>query len=224
MPFEGRFPLLRLYPKHWHFVITFALSFHSGKHLRRSLSLEQEFDLSRYRSLMESAITALKSEFSGLRTGRASTALVDRIQVNSYGSRMSLNQVATVSVPEPRMLLIQVWDRGLSDAVARAISESDLGLNPIAEGTMIRVPIPELSEERRVEMVKVAHKYAEQTRVAIRRVRRDCMENLKSLQKSGKISEDEHRVFSVKVQDLTDKFVQSVDVSLSEKEAEIKRV
>jgi ribosome recycling factor len=142
---------------------------------------------------MDGALDALKREFVGLRTGRASTSLLEHIQVDAYGSAMPLNQVASVSVPEPRLLTVQVWDNGNIKATEKAIQDSGLGLNPQTEGNLIRVPIPELSEERREEMTKVAAKYAEQGRIAVRNVRRDGMDSLKKLEKDGDISQDEQR-------------------------------
>src|SRR5882724_8772302 len=142
---------------------------------------------------MDGALEALRREFGGLRTGRASAHLLDPIVVKAYGSDMPLNQVGTVNVPEPRMITVQVWDRGLVQAVERAIRDSNLGLNPQSDGQLVRIPIPELSQERRQELTKLAHKYAEQGRVAVRNVRRDGMDSLKKMEKDGKISQDEHR-------------------------------
>lgn len=184
----------------------------------------QEFDLKEYQRRMEGAVTALKHEFAALRTGRASASLVDHIHVEAYGSRMPLNQVATVAVPEARMISIQVWDKSQVGAVERAIRESDLGLNPVVEGTLMRLPIPELNEERRQELVKVAHKYAEQARIAVRNVRRDGMDQLKRMEKDQHMSQDEHRAWSDEIQKLTDKTIKSVDDALAGKEAEIMQV
>ncbi|HSM19825.1 MAG TPA: ribosome recycling factor, partial [Hyphomicrobiales bacterium] len=164
-----------------------------------------EFDIKDLERRMTGAINALKSELSGLRTGRASSGLVEHLSIDAYGSHMPLNQLATISVPEPRMISVQVWDRSQVAAVERAIRESDLGLNPVVEGQSMRIPIPELSEERRQEIVKVAHKYAEQARVAVRNVRRDGMEHLKKLEKDSGMSQDEHRAWSDEVQKLTDR-------------------
>lgn len=175
-------------------------------------------------SRMTKSISALSSDLGGLRTGRASASLLDPIHVDAYGSRMPLNQVATVSVPESRMISVLVWDGGMSNAVEKAIRESDLGLNPIIEGNMFRIPIPELNEERRQEMVKVAHKYAERTRVAIRHIRRDVMDQLKKAEKDGDIGQDESRSMSDQVQKLTDDAIKSVEETLSTKEAEIMQV
>ena len=182
------------------------------------------FDLSDYRRRMQGAVSVLRSELAGLRTGRASINLLDPIHVSAYGSSMPLNQLGTVSVPEPRMLTVQVWDRSLVGAVDRAIREANLGLNPIVEGQLLRIPIPELNAERRQEMVKVAHKYAEQARVAVRHVRRDGMEHLKKLDKDGEITQDEHRTLSDRLQKLTDELVGEIDKALASKEAEIIKV
>ncbi len=173
---------------------------------------------------MDGAVEVLRREFAGLRTGRASTALLDTLTVEAYGSPMPLNQVGTVGVPEPRMLTVQVWDKSLTTAVEKAIRESDLGLNPQTDGTLIRVPIPELSEERRVELTKVAGRYAEQARVAVRNVRRDGMDSLKRMEKDSEISKDEHRDRGVDIQKLTDEHTARIDALLAEKEKEIMQV
>jgi ribosome recycling factor len=173
---------------------------------------------------MDGALEALKREFQGLRTGRAHSSLLEPVKVKAYGTEMPLNQVATVSVPESRMLSVQVWDRSLASAVEKAIRDAGLGLNPQAEGQVIRVPIPQLSEERRQEMSKVASKYAEQARVAVRNVRRDGMEALKKQQKDGDISEDEHKRLSEKLQKLTDDHIKVIDEHLEHKEQEIMQV
>ncbi len=173
---------------------------------------------------MDGAIEALKREFAGLRTGRASTSLLDNIQVDAYGAAMPMNQVASVSVPEPRLLTVQVWDNGNIKAVEKAIIDSELGLNPQTEGNLIRVPIPELSEERREEMTKVAAKYAEQARVAVRNVRRDGMDGLKKLEKDGEISQDEHRARGDDIQQMTDGHISNIDELLEAKEQEIMQV
>lgn len=182
------------------------------------------FDIKDLEARMRASIDALKREFSGLRTGRASTHLLDPIQVTVYGSKMPLNQVATVSVPEPRTISVQVWDRSNVSAVERAIRESNLGLNPIIDGAMLRLPIPALTAERRQELIKVAHKYAEQSRIAIRNVRRDGMELLKKLEKDHTMSQDEHKKNSTRVQELTDAYVKEIDQTLHHKEAEIQKV
>lgn len=173
---------------------------------------------------MDGAQQALRREFAGLRTGRASAGLLEPITVDAYGSTMPLNQVATVSVPEPRMITVQVWDRSLASAVEKAIRNSELGLNPASEGQVIRVPIPPLSEERRQELVKVAGKYAEQARVAVRNVRRDGMELLKKMEKDSEISEDEHRKWADEIQKMTDEHTKAIDESLAQKEEEILQV
>lgn len=182
------------------------------------------FDIAEIEKRMRATIEALKRELSGLRTGRASSHLLDPVQVTVYGSRMPLNQVASVSVPEPRMISVQVWDRSNVAAVDKAIREANLGLNPIVDGQMLRLPIPALTAERRTELVKLAHKYAEQSRVAVRNVRRDGMDLLKKLEKDGKMSEDEHKKNAARVQDLTDKLIKEVDQTLAVKEVEIQKV
>lgn len=181
-------------------------------------------DLQDLRRRMDGAVDALKSEFSGLRTGRASAALLDPVMVDAYGSSMPLNQVGTVSVPEPRMLSVQVWDATLAPAVDKAIRNSGLGLNPMAEGAVIRIPVPELTEDRRRELTKVAHSYAEKARVSVRNVRRDGMDTLKQMEKDGDISEDEHRQQSDQVQSLTDEIIKAVDDLLNHKDGEIMQV
>lgn len=173
---------------------------------------------------MDKTTEALKKDFSGLRTGRASTALLEGITVEAYGGMSPLNQVANISVPEPRMLTVQVWDRSLTKAVEKAIRSSDLGLNPASDGQVIRVPIPALTEERRVELTKVAGKYTEQARVAIRNIRRDAMDAVKKMQKDGDISEDEQKKYETEIQNMTDAAVKAVDEALKIKEQEIKQV
>jgi ribosome recycling factor len=182
------------------------------------------FDINELEKRMRASLEALKREFSGLRTGRASTHLLDPVQVSVYGSKMPLNQVATISVPEPRTLSVQVWDKSNIQAVEKAIREANLGINPVVDGTLIRLPIPTLTAERRQELAKLAHKYAEQSRIAVRTVRRDGMELLKKLEKDGKMSQDDHHKASAKVQELTDKLVKEVDETLATKEAEIHKV
>ncbi len=173
---------------------------------------------------MNGAVEALKREFAGLRTGRASAALLEPITVDAYGSKMPLNQVGTVGVPEPRMLTVQVWDTGLVGAVEKSIRDSGLGLNPQTEGNLVRVPIPELTEERRVELTKIANKYAEQARVAARNVRRDGMDTLKRMEKDGEISQDDQRQWSQDIQKLTDETVSTIDAALTTKDQEIMQV
>ena len=173
---------------------------------------------------MHGAVSVLKTELSGLRTGRASPNLLDPVTVSAYGTQMPINQVATVNVPEPRMLSVQVWDKSLAGAVDRAIREANLGLNPIMEGTLLRIPIPELNAQRRQEMVKVAHKYAEQARIAVRHVRRDGMDHLKKMEKDGHHSEDDTRAQSEELQELTDSTIKEIDEMLAAKEREIIQV
>lgn len=173
---------------------------------------------------MDGAIEALRKEFAGLRTGRASASLLDPVMVDAYGSQMPLNQCGTVSVPEPRMLMVQVWDKGLLKPVEKAIRDAGLGLNPQADGASIRVPIPDLNEERRRELVKVAAKYTEQAKVSVRNVRRDGIDALKKLEKDGEISQDEQRKIQTDIQALTDETIKKVDDSFSQKEKEISQV
>ena len=173
---------------------------------------------------MDGAMEALKKEFGGLRTGRASASLLEPIHVDAYGGSMALREVSTVSVPEPRLITVQVWDKSLVNAVDKAIRDGGLGLNPSVAGQLIRVPIPALSEERRKELVKVASKYAEQARVAVRNVRRDGMEMLKKLEKDGDISEDDHRIYHDEVQEMTDAHIKKIDELLAHKEGEILQV
>ncbi len=173
---------------------------------------------------MDGAIEVLRREFAGLRTGRASTSLLEPITVEAYGAPMPLNQVATISVPEPRMITVQVWDRGLAGAVEKAIRESGLGLNPAGEGQLIRVPIPMLSEERRQELSKVAAKYAEEARIAVRHVRKHGMDMLKQMEKDGDLSQDEQHLWSDEVQGLTDGHIKTIDELLHNKETEIMQV
>ncbi len=181
-------------------------------------------DLQDIERRMEGAITTLKTEFGGLRTGRASTALLEPVMVDAYGQQMPLTQVATVSVPEPRLITVQVWDKGQVGIVEKAIREAGLGLNPMPDGQMIRVPLPELNEERREELVKVAGRYAEQARIAVRNVRRDGMDSLKKAEKDKDISQDDAKVQSENVQNLTDKYVAKIDEALAGKEGEIRQV
>ncbi|ADZ70521.1 Ribosome-recycling factor [Polymorphum gilvum SL003B-26A1] len=173
---------------------------------------------------MQGALSVLKTELAGLRTGRASSSMMDAIVVNAYGQSMPINQVATVSVPEPRMVAVQVWDKSMVGAVERAIRESNLGLNPVVDGQLLRLPIPELNQERRQELIKVAHKYAEQAKVAIRHVRRDGMDMIKKLEKDGAISQDDSRVAADDVQKLTDREIAEVDSMLEKKQQEISQV
>ena len=180
--------------------------------------------LSNYAQRMDKAVQALKEEFAGLRTGRASANLLDQVTVDAYGSQMPLNQVASISVPEPRSITVNVWDRGLAVSVEKAIRNAGLGLNPVVEGQNLRIPIPPLTEERRRELAKVAGKYAEQQKIAIRNVRRDAMDDLKKAEKDNVITQDEHRRMDVEVQKLTDDAVKRVDEALKTKEQEIMQV
>lgn len=173
---------------------------------------------------MDGALEALKREFGGLRTGRASTSLVEPLHVEAYGSQMPMNQVGTVNAPEARLLTIQVWDQSLVKAVEKAIRESDLGLNPQTEGNVIRIPIPDLSEERRIELKKVAGKYAEQAKIAVRNVRRDGMDTLKRKERDGEISQDEHKGQAERIQKITDEHIALIDGALAAKEKEIMQV
>ena len=170
---------------------------------------------------MESAVEVLKKEFSGLRTGRASSSLLDPVMVEAYGSSTPLNQVGNVNVPEPRMITVQVWDKGLVKSVEKAIRDAGLGLNPQADGQSVRVPIPPLNQERRVELQKVAGKYSEHARVSVRNVRRDGMDSLKKLEKDGHISQDEQRSFEKEIQVITDDTIKRIDEALANKEKEI---
>ena len=183
-----------------------------------------EIDLDDIERRMDGALDALSREFAGLRTGRASASLLDPINVDAYGSQMPMNQVGTVSVPEARLLTVQVWDQSLVKAVEKAIMESELGLNPQTEGNLIRIPIPDLSEERRIELKKVAGRYAEQGKVAVRNVRRDGMDTLKQMEKDGEISQDEHKGQSDEIQKLTDDHIAKIDAALEAKEKEIMQV
>jgi len=173
---------------------------------------------------MDGAIAAFKHDLASLRTGRASANLLDPIVVQAYGTAMPINQVANVSVPEPRMISVSVWDKSMVGAVDRAIRESNLGFNPIMDGTTLRIPLPELNEQRRKELVKIAHTYAENARVAARHVRRDVMDHLKKSEKDHAISEDDHRRQSDRVQKMTDDTISMIDSLLVTKEAEILQV
>lgn len=186
--------------------------------------MSDAFDINDLARRMEGAVNSFKHDLSGLRTGRASASLLDPIVIDAYGSTVPLNQVANVTVPESRMLSVSVWDKSMVGAVERAIRESNLGLNPITDGATLRIPLPELNEQRRKELVKVAHQYAEQARVAARHVRRDGMDQLKKLEKDGDISQDDSRVHADKVQKLTDETIAEVDKLLTTKEAEIMQV
>ena len=182
------------------------------------------FDMNDLKRRMQGAVASLKQELSGLRTGRASTALLDHVQVEAYGGHMPLNQLASISVPEPRLLNVQVWDRSMVHAVEKAISVANLGLTPSTEGQVLRLRIPELNEERRKEIVKVAHKYAEAARVAIRHMRRDGLDLLKKQEKDHKISQDQHRKLDKDIQALTDETIKRIDALLAQKDKEILQV
>jgi ribosome recycling factor len=181
-------------------------------------------DPNELRRRMTGAFDVFKKELSGLRTGRASVSLLEPIQVEAYGSHMPLSQLGTVNAPEPRMLSVQVWDKSMVKAVEKAIREANIGVNPMVEGQLIRVPLPPLTEDRRKELVKLAHKFAEHGRVAVRNVRRDGMEALKELEKGHKINEDEHRKRSGEIQKLTDELVKKIDETLAAKEKDILHV
>jgi len=183
-----------------------------------------DVDLDDIKRRMEGSLSSLKTEFMGLRAGRASTGMLEPVMVDAYGSKMPMWQVGNISAPEPRLLTVTVWDASLTSAVEKAIRESDLGLNPMAEGTLIRVPIPDLSEERRRDMVKVASRYAEAARVSVRNVRRDGIETARKMQKESLISEDELRDLEGDIQKLTDEHVKMIDDSLANKEKEITQV
>ena len=180
--------------------------------------------LSRYKDRMDKSVAALKEEFASLRTGRASANLLDQIHVDAYGSTVPITQVGAVNVPEPRMISVNVWDRGLVVAVEKAIRNSGLGLNPLVDGQNLRIPIPPLTEERRKEIAKIASKYAEHQRVAVRNIRRDANDDLKKAEKDGAISQDELKRMETDVQKLTDEAIKRVDEALKIKEQEIMHV
>ena len=173
---------------------------------------------------MDGAVKVLADEFDGLRTGRPQPKMLERIMVDAYGSEMRMDQIGTISVPEPRLLVVQVWDAGLVKAVEKAIRESDPGLNPQPDGQLIRVPVPEPNEERRREMAKSASKYAEQARVAVRNVRRDGMDTLKHMERDSEISQDEHKTRAAEIQTITDEHIAKIDEALASKEHEIMQV
>jgi len=182
------------------------------------------FDKEDVKRRMKGAVATLKHEFAGLRTGRANPAILEPVMVEAYGNPMPLNQVGTISAPEPRLLTVQVWDKGLAKAVDKAIRDGGLGLNPQLDGQLVRIPIPQLNEERRRELAKLAAKYAEQARVAVRNVRRDGMDHLKRLEKDHAISEDQHRKLSDELQKMTDESVHEIDHALATKDQEIMHV
>ena len=181
-------------------------------------------ELKTYRDRMDRSVTAPKEEFSGLRTGRAHAGLLDPVKVEAYGSSSPLNAVAAISVPEPRMISVSVWDKGMVGKVEKAIRAADLGLNPIVDGQTLRIPVPPLTEERRKDLVKLAGKYAEQQKIAVRNVRRDANDDLKKAEKAGEISQDEQKKMETEVQKDTDAAIKRIDESLKTKEAEIMQV
>ena len=180
-----------------------------------------ELNSNEIKAHMDKAIVSLKKDLSGLRVGRASASMLDQINVNAYGNLMPLNQISTISVPEARLLLVNVWDSSLVVATEKSIRESPLGLNPMVEGNVIRINIPSLSEERRIEITKVAAKYAENSKIAVRNIRRDYIENIRKLQKNGKISEDQKHQDEILIQEITNKVVSNIDNVLLLKEKEI---
>lgn len=188
------------------------------------MAQSKPFDLEDLNKRMRGAVQTLKQEFSGLRTGRASVSLLEPVQVDAYGSNMPITQVGTVNAPEPRMLTVQVWDRGLVIAVDKAIRGAGLGLNPQVDGQLLRIPIPPLTEDRRKELSKIAAKYSESARVAVRNIRRDGMDHLKKLEKEHQMSEDEHKKMSEKVQQSTDSHIKEIDEAYTAKEKEIMQV
>ena len=179
------------------------------------------FDINEVKRRMAGATSSLKHELGGLRTGRASASMLEPVQVDAYGSHMPLNQLATISVPEPRMISVQVWDKSMVKAVEKAIVDSNLGLSPATEGQVLRLRIPELNQERRKELVKVAHKYAEAAKVAVRHVRRDGLDTVKKLEKNHEISEDDQKRLDADVQKATDAMIAEIDQLLAAKEKEI---
>ncbi|KRD48906.1 MULTISPECIES: ribosome recycling factor [Sinorhizobium/Ensifer group] len=186
--------------------------------------MSEGVELKELKRRMDGAISAFKSDIASLRTGRASANVLDPVTVEAYGSRVPLNQVANITVPEPRMLSVSVWDKQMVGAVDRGIRESNLGLNPIIDGQNLRIPLPELNEERRKSLVKVAHDYAEKAKVAVRHVRRDGMDDLKKAEKDGDIGQDISRSQSERVQKMTDETISEIDRLLAEKEKEIMQV
>ena len=183
-----------------------------------------DLDLADLERRMDGALTSLSKEFQGLRTGRASTQLLESVTVEAYGASMPINQIATVSVPEPRMLSVQVWDKENTKIVEKAIRESNLGLNPQVDGQLLRIPLPDLSEERRQELSKIAAKYAENAKIAVRNVRRDGMDTTKRMEKDGDISQDDRHIYDEEIQTITDKSIDKIDELLSSKEVEIMQV
>ena len=183
-----------------------------------------DLDLADLERRMDGALTSLSKEFQGLRTGRASTQLLESVTVEAYGASMPINQIATVSVPEPRMLSVQVWDKENTKITEKAIRESNLGLNPQVDGQLLRIPLPDLSEERRQELSKIAAKYAENAKIAVRNVRRDGMDTTKKMEKDGDISQDDRHIYDEEIQTITNKSINKIDELLSSKEVEIMQV
>ena len=183
--------------------------------------MSKDIDIDAIEKRMNGAVLAMKSEFQALRTGRASASLLDKVMVNAYGAMTPLNQCAGINVPEPRMITVTVWDKTLIDSVDKAIRESNLGINPVGDGMMLRLPIPELNEERRIELTKVAGGYAESARIAVRNVRRDGMDQVK---KSNELSEDDQKIWSDEIQELTNVSIKKIDEVLDQKQAEIMKV
>ncbi|MDA8811339.1 MAG: ribosome recycling factor [Amylibacter sp.] len=183
--------------------------------------MSEDIDIDAIEKRMNGAVSAMKSEFQALRTGRASASLLDKIMVNAYGAMTPLNQCAGINVPEPRMITVTVWDKTLIDSVDKAIRESNIGINPVGDGMILRLPIPELNEERRIELTKVAGGYAENARIAVRNVRRDGMDQVK---KSDDLSEDDQKIWSDEIQELTNKSIKKIDEVLEQKQAEIMQV
>ena len=183
--------------------------------------MSEDIDIDAIEKRMNGAVLAMKSEFQALRTGRASASLLDKIMVNAYGAMTPLNQCAGINVPEPRMITVTVWDKTLIDSVDKAIRESNLGINPVGDGMMLRLPIPELNEERRIELTKVAGGYAESARIAVRNVRRDGMDQVK---KSDELSEDDQKIWSDEIQELTNVSIKKIDEVLEQKQMEIMQV
>ena len=183
--------------------------------------MSEDIDIDAIEKRMSGAVSAMKSEFQALRTGRASASILDKIMVNAYGAMTPLNQCAGINVPEPRMITVTVWDKTLIETVDKAIRESNLGINPVGDGMMLRLPIPELNEERRIELTKVAGGYAESARIAVRNVRRDGMDQVK---KSDELSEDDQKIWSDEIQELTNKSIKKIDEVLETKQAEIMQV
>jgi len=213
--------MARLSPADGPALRTAGLSDAGGWFLRRSVMPTPGFDINELKRRMQGATQSLKHELGGLRTGRAAASMLEPVQVEAYGSHMPLNQLATISVPEPRLLSVQVWDKSMVKAVEKAIVDSNLGLSPATEGQVLRLRIPELNEERRKELVKVAHKYAEAAKVAVRHVRRDGLDIVKKLEKNHEISEDDQERLANEVQKATDGTIAEIDQLLAAKEKEI---